>query len=167
MLKLVKKLFILSLISVSFQNKLQADLPELLAPIFRVISGTSRSIAPKSKIGGQGAAGVPMTIVKPMPLTTPSSSALVVKPEVKKYPKLGRHLFGSKELAKMSKLVETAQTAINKNNADCEKTLHEVKETALIVRYTIIPMAILASILMFKSIFPALFDSLQKKITVT
>lgn len=106
----------------------------------------------------------PLLRLKPkaMSSTTPIIAA-PAKPEQKKLPWVGRHIIGTARIEKAFDFIDHTQKIVDKQNADGAKTLHDMRETALLVRYTFIPVAILSCVLMVKSIFPHWFPGSSPK----
>ncbi len=75
-------------------------------------------------------------------------------------------LAGTKRAGEIDKAIKLAQDTAAKLNVDSGKTLKDMRETALLIRFTVIPVAILSCVLMVKSIFPNWFPggSSPKKI---
>ena len=107
---------------------------------------------------------------KPKPATSNQSAAIVSPAPVAEKKKHSdaklRFIAGDKIVDDTIKTIKQVQDTVAKTRIDSDRTMHDMRETALLIRFTVIPVAILSCILMVKSIFPNWFPggSSPKKI---
>lgn len=164
-----KYLFFLGLIAIFGGSQSLNALPNFFDSISSLFGG-SKAIEPaQQKIDASNVPDGAMPLVVRQKPKTPQNqvaSLTCPAPVAEKHgkPWLDR-LAGTKRAGEIDKAIKLAQDTAAKLNVDSGKTLKDMRETTLLIRFTVIPVAILSCVLMVKSIFPNWFPgSTPKKI---